>query len=291
MTNNKVNAIILAGTHKDPSKLIDGQNKAFLKVNNQPVILNILNALQNSKYINQDKIFVIGPKSDLEKIITPNTNSNINILPEAGNIIENIITAYDHPLNNKARTLFLPCELPFIAPETINDFVSQCNKYSANFYFGIINKKNIPQQIEPFKKTKKFHLREKGYYRTANMGLFENSGMEDRKALETQIRNVFENRRASSSLAMIKLAFSLSRFIPETLKYFTPTGLRHVRGLTENEIESAISKKLKTKFKIIETTDPRAVADIDYKADLTFFNKNYQSIKNTLDNQPLSKNI
>lgn len=291
MTNQKVNAIILAGTHKDPSKLIDGQNKAFLKINGEPVILNVLNALKNSNYINQDKIFVIGPKLDLEKIITPNSNANINIIPEVGNIIENIMTAYDNPLNNKARTLFLPCELPFIAPETINDFVNQCNKYSANFYFGIINKKNIPQQIEPFKKTKKFHLREKGYYRTANMGLFEDSGLNDRKALKTQIRSVFENRRASSFLATLKLAFSLSKFIPETLKYFTPTGLRHIRGLTENEVESSISKKLKTQFKIIETTDPRAVADIDYKADLNFFNTNYHSIKNALDNRSYSKNI
>ena len=131
----------MAGTSV-PGKLIDEddglgpKNKAFLHVNNQPVILNVLNALQGSEYINQDKIIIIGQKSNLEKIITP--KRNVNIIQEIGEFSKNVVAAYDHKLNNKARTLFLTCELPFIASETIDDFVEQCNQYVANFYFSII---------------------------------------------------------------------------------------------------------------------------------------------------------
>ena len=121
------------------------------------------------------------------------------------------------------------------------------------------------------------------------MSLFEDKGIEDRKLIENQIKNVFECRRAVSFKSLGKLIYSIGRFSPEIRKYFTPTSLRHVRGLTEEETESAILERLKLPFKLIETTDPRAVADIDHKPDLTFFNKNYDMIKNILDNY--QKNI
>ena len=292
MVAQTANAIIMAGTSV-PNKLIDEddglgpKNKAFLHVNNQPVILNVLSALQGSKYINQDKITIVGPKSDLEKIITP--NKRINIIQESGEFTNNVISACDHPLNYKKRKFILSCELPFIASKTIDDFVEQCNQYQANLYFSMINTKNIPKQIEPFKKSKKFHLKERGYYRTANMSLLDDDGIEDRKSIEDQVRAVFECRRAVSWGSMAKLVYTLGKFSPQAIKYFAPTSLRHVRGLTEDEVESAILKKLNLRLKSIETTDPRAVADIDYKADLVFFNKNYERIKNVLDNY--SKNI
>jgi len=275
---NKLNAIILAGTSGKKSKRIYEKNKAFLKINNQPIVLNVLGALQNSEYINQNKIAIIGPKKDLEKIITID---NIYINPEKKSFIKNCINTYDYLSKNKEKTLFITCDLPFITSNTINNFIKKCNNYpNKKFYFQVINIKNIPKEIEPFKKTKKFHLKGRGYYRTANMILFEGSKIKDRKQFENQIRSIFEARRVTSKKALLKLIWALGKFIPQGIKYFSPAGLTRTRGLTEKEIENSIEKKLHIPSKIIETADWRAAADIDYPEDFEFFNRSYEKILN-----------
>ena len=62
MADNKVNAIIMAGTHRRKKRLIDeydGQgpkNKALLtQITGKSLILNSLDALRKSKYINQNR--------------------------------------------------------------------------------------------------------------------------------------------------------------------------------------------------------------------------------------------
>ncbi|GAI08982.1 unnamed protein product, partial [marine sediment metagenome] len=123
-------------------------------------------------------------------------------------------------------------------------------------------------------------------YRTANMGLFEGLGIKDRKLFENQIRGVFEARRVTSKKALLKLMWFASRFIPEIIKHYLPGGFLRTRGLTEQEIEKSIEKKLHIPFKFIETTDWKAAADIDYQEDYEFFIRNYDKILNIY-----SKNI
>ena len=70
---------------------------------------------------------------------------------------------------------------PFLKPETIDNFISNC-KDNADFYSGLINIENIPPEIEPFKKSSGFYLKErKGYFRTANLVLFDGSNVSDKK--------------------------------------------------------------------------------------------------------------
>ena len=72
------NAIILAGTHADKSRLIYGQNKAFLERDGKPLVINSLYALKKAESI--DKIMVVGPRKDLESIIM---DKNIQIIEES----------------------------------------------------------------------------------------------------------------------------------------------------------------------------------------------------------------
>lgn len=269
----KVNAIILAGTHKNKSRLISGKNKAFLEINNQSVILSVLSALQNSDGVDNNKIAIVGPKKDLEKKLEQiiNINPNIQIVPQGKTLVENICKAYDHLSSNGEKTLFLPCDLPFINSRTIDNFLTQCHKYDAKFYCGFTNVEKIPKEVEQFKKTWRFHLKDKGYFRTGNMVLYENSGIENRKPIELQIRKLFENRRAVSLLTKVNMLFSLIKFSKEIVKYLTI-------GLTIKDTESAIKREFKIPFKLIET-DARACADIDYQKEYEHYRDNYQKMK------------
>ena len=108
---DKVNAIILAGTHADETKLINGKNKAFLEINNKPIIYYTLQVLQDCDYINQNKIAVVGPRKNLEEIIQ---NKKIKIIDESSNpndskrFLENCAASYDYISPNGERTVFLP---------------------------------------------------------------------------------------------------------------------------------------------------------------------------------------
>tara|TARA_Y100000310_G_C20672377_1_gene811011 strand:+ start:63 stop:926 length:864 start_codon:yes stop_codon:yes gene_type:complete len=284
MVAQKINAIVLAGTSRREKRSIDEhdglgrKNPTLVKLNGKPVIKNIVQALRGSEYINQDKIGIVGPEEELKQILKDDSI----YYRQGKSFIENCVGTYDALSPNGEKTLFLPCDLPFIAPETITDFLKQCENHDARYYYGLINIKNIPKQIEPFKKTKKLHLRGRGYYRTANLNVFEGAGVEDRKTIEHYVRNAFEARRVKNIPAIGKLIWNAGKFIPDILKYFSPRGLK-IRGLTNNEIETAIGKKLKLPFKLIETTDWRAAADIDYQEDFEFFKKNYEFLKQKAD--------
>lgn len=276
----KVNAIILAGTGYK-KRLIDEhdglgiKNKGLVTVYKKPLVVYVLQRLQNSDYIDQNKVGIVGPKEKLEKII----GSNVNIINEEKTLFKNARKAYDKLSPNGERTLFIACDLPFVNTNTMDNFIKQCNNHlDKRFYFQAINTKNIPKEIEPFKKTKKFHLKERGYYRTANMALFEGAGIKDRGAFENQARDVSEARRITSFLAFLRLMWAAGRFTPEIFKHYSPGGFLRTRGLTQEEVETAIEKKVHIPFKLIETTDWRAAADIDYQTDFEFFKRNYEDI-------------
>ena len=53
-----IDAIVLAGTHSDSSRLISGQNKAFLEIDGQPLLRHVVDALTGAVSI--ANIFVTG---------------------------------------------------------------------------------------------------------------------------------------------------------------------------------------------------------------------------------------
>jgi len=268
-----VNAVILTGTHADKSKLIYGQNKALLEINNKPIILNVLQALQGAEPI--DKIAIVGPKQKLERITQGIPIVNESLAPkESRRFIENAMQSYNAISPNKEKTLFVTADLPFIVPETIEDFVSQSNNATA-LYFGLVNVRDIPQEFEDFKKSSKLHLKGEGNFRTANMVLYDSTKIQDKKReiLEARIERAFPIRRTDSRLAKLSLyTFLAKNYFPEIVKYLL--GI-----LTEQDIEKAFDNKLGVSFKFIKTEDPRALIDIDYAAEYEFIKRNYDRLK------------
>jgi len=274
----KINAIVLAGTHADKSKLIYNKNKALLEIHGEPIINRVLNALKKSNYIS--RIAVVGPRRELEQII----ETDVKIIQESKapkesrRFIENAIRGYNILSPNGEKTLFAPSDLPFISAECIENFILKCNNDAA-FYFGIINVKNIPKWIEEFKKSARFHLKDKGSYRTANMVLAEGAKITDIELLESEIEKAFPKRRTNSLYSKFRLyGFIFKKYPVKTLKYLSGR-------LKEKDVESAFKKGLNLSFKFIETKDPRTAIDIDYKEEYEFIRANYQMIAEYISNQ------
>ena len=268
----KANAIILAGTHADKTKLIYGKNKAFLEINNKPLVINVLDALKNAELI--DDIGIVGPKKQLEKII-----DNILIIEESHapkesrRFIENALRTYNILSPQGERTFFITSDLPLVSSETIDDFVSKCNNFDAALYFSLINSDNIPDEINSFKKSTRLYLKGSGYFRTANMTLYEGSKIKDKEFIESQIERAFPQRRTASKLSKFRLYWFMAKTYPmEVVKYLACS-------LTKEGIEAAFRKKPGEKLKLIETEDSRASIEIDYEEEYEFIKKNYGKLK------------
>jgi len=129
----RVDAVVLAGTHTDRKKLIRGQNKAFLPVGGEVCLAQVLRALKSSLQIG--RIFVVGPK-ELRRLLPPEDHG-YRLIPEVGRMLDNAWAAFQ-ATEDSHRTkapgevledrpcLFLTSDIPLAVPEAIDDFAERC---------------------------------------------------------------------------------------------------------------------------------------------------------------------
>ena len=129
----KVDAIVLAGTHQDKRRLIQGLNKAFLPLGRQLSLDLVLEALTRSRRV--DRVYVVGPEEELHRRVPPEGWGH-RIVPEAGRMLDNAWKAWraaeaslsgGPSREDDARPyLFLTSDIPLAVPEAIDDFVGRC---------------------------------------------------------------------------------------------------------------------------------------------------------------------
>jgi hypothetical protein len=131
-----VDAVVLAGTHQDKRRLIQGHNKAFLPLGDRPCLHYVLEALRGSERV--ERIFVVGPSEDLGRRLPPAVHG-YEPVGEKGRMLDNAFEAYrtaDASLLPRAVTeggggsidnlyLFITADVPLAVPEAINDFVDR----------------------------------------------------------------------------------------------------------------------------------------------------------------------
>jgi GTP:adenosylcobinamide-phosphate guanylyltransferase len=128
-----IDAIVLAGTDKNPKRMIEGQNKAFLEVGGEILVRRVVQALGNADSIG--KVFVVGPGDRLRKSME-GLPGDINVVEQAGGLLSNAWRAIeasearhreaageDDPLRP---LLFISSDLPLISAAAVDDFVSRC---------------------------------------------------------------------------------------------------------------------------------------------------------------------
>lgn len=165
---DKLDAVILAGTHLEKDKLIYGQNKSFLEFHGKSVVQWVIEAMGAAKRIN--RLVVVGP---LEKLETVLKNSPVSFIPveQKGQMIANAWVAF-HALNPESRHypsdfleyqaaqeqgkfvhppgievdtpyLFISGDVPLTIPEAIDDFINRCGTSDHDMYYGISREESL----------------------------------------------------------------------------------------------------------------------------------------------------
>jgi len=133
VANPSVDAVVLAGTHQDKRRLINGLNKAFLPLGDSLSLHYVLQALMHSERV--DRIFVVGPSRELQRHL-PADQYGYRLVAEKGRMLDNAFEAYrtaeaSAVPNLHASTctdrlyLFLTSDIPLAVPEAVTDFVDR----------------------------------------------------------------------------------------------------------------------------------------------------------------------
>ena len=76
-----IDAIVLAGTHQNPKRLIGGRNKAFLEVGERALVLYVIDALLGAESVGQ--VFVVGPAKELLEVLV-GYSSRVRVIDQRG---------------------------------------------------------------------------------------------------------------------------------------------------------------------------------------------------------------
>ena len=133
-----LDAVVLAGTHNNPKRLICGRNKAFLKIHGQALIRYVVDALVEAENI--DRVFVVGPEDRLHEALD-GVSPTVSVVAQRGKMLTNTwagITASEQrhvaedniPVEERP-LLVVSCDIPLITSEAVDDFVTRCARVDA----------------------------------------------------------------------------------------------------------------------------------------------------------------
>jgi len=127
-----IDAVVLSGTHNNPRRLVQGQNKAFLEIGGVALVRRVVEALNAAQEIG--RVFVVGPEEELDTVLAgcPDTYT----VPQEGKLVRNgwaavhAVQAADPDLPEsefrERPILLISCDLPLVSAGAIDDFVLRC---------------------------------------------------------------------------------------------------------------------------------------------------------------------
>jgi GTP:adenosylcobinamide-phosphate guanylyltransferase len=290
-----LDAIVLAGTHTNPKRLIAGRNKAFLEVGGTPLISHVVKALVEAETIGQ--IFVIGPAEELRETLQdfPDT---VRIIAQKGKMLSNAWACIeasedfhrgdaDMPVEDRP-LLVISCDLPLATARSIDDFVARCaqedNAASEPFAMlaGVVDEPGVevfhprdgkPGILRPFVQL------EFGRLRLANIYVGRPRKLSHQEFLQTG----FSHRKAKDWRNVVALTFDfffkshggwqaawLTMRVQLTLMLSKGGGrwYRRLRkGNTRERIEHSVSKVLGGPVRVVITPFGALSLDVDDEED------------------------
>jgi GTP:adenosylcobinamide-phosphate guanylyltransferase len=128
-----LDAVVLAGTHRNPKRLIMGRNKAFLELGGQVLVRYVVDALVKAETI--DQVYVVGPAEELIDELS-GFPASVRVIAQRGKMLTNcwagIEASEDHrrhdnevPVNERP-LLIISCDLPLVTARSVDDFVRRC---------------------------------------------------------------------------------------------------------------------------------------------------------------------
>ena len=127
-----MDAVVLAGTHSNPRRLINGRNKAFLEIDGRPLVRHVVDALVEARRVR--RIYVVGPTEELTPLLAD--VDAVRCVPQQGKFVRNgwagvhARDAEDPTLVGDMRRecplLLISCDLPLISGGAVDDFIERC---------------------------------------------------------------------------------------------------------------------------------------------------------------------
>jgi molybdopterin-guanine dinucleotide biosynthesis protein A len=133
-----LDAIVLAGTDRNPKRLIANRNKAFLDMGGKVLVRYVIDALLEAKSIGH--VYVVGPSQLLSEVL-PVQSSRVTVVEQVGKMLTNTwaginaceasySTGEEYPMQDRPM-LFISCDLPLISARAVDDFVAHCARVDA----------------------------------------------------------------------------------------------------------------------------------------------------------------
>lgn len=298
-----LDAVVLAGTHQNPKRLIAGRNKAFLEVGGQVLISYVVNALMAAESI--DQIFVVGPADELLEELA-GFPSRVRVIAQRGKMLTNCWAGIEASEDCHRNDPFMPvherpllvisCDLPLVTARSIDDFVRRCaridnaSKHSYAMFAGIVDEPGVapfhPTGDKPGIKRPFVEL-ECGRMRLANIYVGRPRNLAHQEFLQTG----FSYRKAKDWRNVVALTFSffkskggwhaarLSMRVQLTLMLSKRKGRWYRRlkqGNTQERVEKSISDTLGGPIKIVVTPYGGLSLDVDDQEDFRILDACYE---------------
>ena len=299
----KLDAVVLAGTHQNPKRLIAGRNKAFLEVGGQVLLRYVVNALVGAKSI--DQIFVVGPAEELVNELA-GCSPRVRIIAQRGKMLTNcwagIEASEDHHRHDpdipvKERPLLvISCDLPLVTTRSIDDYVSRCARLDnasespCAMFAGVVDEPGVtpfhpsgdkPGIQRPFVELACGRLRLANIYvgrpRNLSHQEFLQTGFSYRKAIDW--RNVvaltysFFNSHGGWAAAWLTMRVQLTLMLSKRKGRW----YRRLRkGNTQERVEKSLSAVLGGPVKIVITPYGGLSLDVDDEEDFRLLDTCYE---------------
>jgi GTP:adenosylcobinamide-phosphate guanylyltransferase len=298
-----LDAVVLAGTHQNPKRLIAGRNKAFLEVGGQVLIRYVVDALVAAGSI--DQVFVVGPAAELMKELA-DYPPRVRVIAQRGKMMTNcwagIEASEDRHRNdpgmpvNERPLLIISCDLPLVTARSIDDFVARCareDNASQSPYAMLAGVVDEPG-VKPFHPLdgsvgikRPFVELEVGRLRLANIYVGRPRKLSHQEFLQTG----FSYRKAKDWRNVVALTFNffkssggwhaawLSMRVQLTLMLSKRKGRLYRRlkkGNTRERVEKSVSEVLGGSVRIVITPFGGLSLDVDDEEDFRILNARYE---------------
>jgi GTP:adenosylcobinamide-phosphate guanylyltransferase len=298
-----LDAVVLAGTHQNPKRLIAGRNKAFLEVGGKILIRYVVDALLGAERIGQ--IYVVGPPEELLGVLA-GYPSKVRVIAQRGKMLTNCWAGIEasedshrsdrNMTENERPLLIISCDLPLVTSASIDDFIGRCacldnaSEKPYALHAGVVDEPGVrpfhPDGDKPGIERPFVEL-EFGRLRLANIYVGRPRSLANQAFLQTG----FSYRKAKDWRNVVALAFNffksqggwqaawLTLRVQVTLMLSKGKGYwyrRLKKGNTRERVEKSVSQVLGGSVKVVTTPYGGLSLDVDDEEDFRILDNCYE---------------
>ncbi len=292
-------AIVAAGDLR-AAKAIYGESKAYLEVDDRPLVQHAVTVLQGVPEVSE--VWVVGNAERLEKVLDTSFRATLqkplHLVPQFRNLFENGWQTYRRllpgappegrdpgPDELETPVLFLPTDIPFATEQEVSEFVRRALDTGADYVMGLVTEESMsPFYPEapgaPGIRMAYFNLRE-GRVRQSNLHVIRPGKIVNRHYIEEMYEHRYQREFANIvGLAWRLLVSERGGFV--LVFYYALMQLASIadrngwtgvadtvrRWIPWRRIERGVSSLLRSSFRLVATEAGGCGVDVDNEHDL-----------------------